>query len=70
MKEARREENQIANVMATRRDNGVRLVEGPGAQKEWMQVPETDAQGNKLSNTKRRKIHFLSKQDLKRGRKS
>ena len=74
LKEAKREEQQIAGVMEARASTGVRLVEGPDAKaagaKEWQQVPDRDAAGNKLSNTKRRRIHFLSKQDLKRQRKN
>ena len=66
--EAKREEQQIADVLKSRAQGGVRLVEGPGAKqlKEWQAVPETDEKGNRLSNTKRRKIHFLNKQDGKR----
>ena len=47
------------------------MVEGPGGKKKEREaVPLTDEKGMPLSNTKRRKLHFLGKVDAKRGGKS
>ena len=49
--------------MDSRANGGVKLFEGPGGKqkKEWEAVPSTDEKGQHLSNTKRRKLHFLGK---------
>ena len=72
LQDAKTQENQIRGVMDARANGGVRLVEGPGGkqEKEWEAVPSTDEKGQPLSNTKRRKLHFLGKQDAKQGGKS
>ena len=72
LQDAKTQGNQIRGVMEARANGGVKLVEGPGGkqEKEWEAVPSTDEKGQHLSNTKRRKLHFLGKQDAKRGGKS
>ena len=72
LQDAQTQENQIRSVMDARANGGVKLVEGPGGKqkKEWEVVPSTHEKGQHLSNTQRRKLHFLGKQDAKRGGKS
>ena len=72
LQDAKAQENRIRSVMDSKANGGVTLVEGPGGKqkKEWEAVPSTDEKGQHLSNTKRRKFHFLGNQDAKRGGKS
>ena len=71
LQHAKTHENRIRGVMDASTNGGVRLVEGPGdkQKKEWEAVPSTDEKGQPLSNTERRKFHFLGKVDAKRGGK-